>query len=104
MNILTDLEPSVEGESNTIVTQVTNKVRNIDLSNKQEFDPLLEIRDSVTEANHLKRYLCSKDKKVLTETEISVLEKGLAFAPIQKSLNEPELRKDFEDFSRRMRC
>ena len=43
-------------------------------------------------------------KKVLTETEIRVLEKGLDFVPIQKLLNEPELRKDFEKFSRRMRC
>ena len=33
-----------------------------------------------------------------------MLEKGLDFAPIQKTLNEPELRKDFEEFSRRMRC
>ena len=33
-----------------------------------------------------------------------MLEKGLDFAPIQKILNEPELRKDFEEFSLRMRC
>ena len=33
-----------------------------------------------------------------------MLEKGLDFAPIQKILNEPELRKDFKEFSRRMRC
>ena len=37
------------------------------------------------------------------ETEISVLEKG-GFAPIQKSLNGPELRKYFEEFSHRMLC
>ena len=53
--------------------------------------------------------VCSKSvfnlsKKVLTEIEISIEEKGLEFAPIQKLLNEPELRKDFEEFSRRMRC
>ena len=30
------------------------------------------------------------------------MEKGLDFAPIYKSINEPELRKKFEDFSRRM--
>ena len=33
-----------------------------------------------------------------------MIEKGLDFAPTQKTLNEPELRKDFEEFSRRMRC
>ena len=112
VNILIDLEPSVEGVSNLDIqfeTQVTNKVSDIDLSNQLEFEQTPEIRGSVTEANRLKGYFCSKSvfnlsKKVLTETEISVLEKGLDFAPIQKSLNEPELRKDFEEFSRRMRC
>ena len=33
-----------------------------------------------------------------------MLEKGLDFAPVQKTPNEPELRKDFEEFGRRMRC
>ena len=42
-------------------------------------------------------------KNVPTETEIRILEKGLDFAPIQNSLNEPEHRRDFEEFSRRMR-
>ena len=41
-------------------------------------------------------------QRVLSEIEIQVLEKGLDFAPIQKSINEPELRKGFEEFSRRM--
>ena len=31
------------------------------------------------------------------------MQKGLDFAPFQKSINETELRKDFEEFSRRMR-
>ena len=38
-------------------------------------------------------------KKVFNETEIKVLEKGIHFAPVQKSLNENELRKYFEGFS-----
>ena len=42
-------------------------------------------------------------KKVLTEAEIKVLEKGLAFAPIQNKVKEPEFRSDFEEFCRRMR-
>ena len=88
---------------------ITNKVSDIDLSNQEEFEQTPGIRESVTEAKRLKGYFCSKSvfnlsKKVLTETEIRVLEKGLDFAPIQKSLNEPELRKDFEEFSRRIQC
>ena len=31
-----------------------------------------------------------------------MLEKGLDFAPIQRKINEPELRQDFADFFRRM--
>ena len=42
-------------------------------------------------------------RKVLTETEIKILEKGLDFAPIQRKINEPELRSDFEEFCRRVR-
>ena len=42
-------------------------------------------------------------KKVLKDTEIRALEKGLDFAPIQNKIDEPELRTDVEDFCRRMR-
>ena len=42
-------------------------------------------------------------RKVLTDIEINVLEKGLDFAPIQNKINESELRSDFEEFSQRMR-
>ena len=40
---------------------------------------------------------------MLTDTKINVLEKGLDFAAIQKKMNEPELRSDFNEFCRRMR-
>ena len=39
----------------------------------------------------------------MTDTEIRILEKELNFAPIQNQVNEPELRRDFEEFCRRMR-
>ena len=42
-------------------------------------------------------------KKVLTEIEVQVLEKGLDFAPVQASINETQLRNDFGEFCRRMR-
>ena len=42
-------------------------------------------------------------KKVLTKTEIKILEKGLDCAPIQIKVNEPELHGDFDEFCRRMR-
>ena len=42
--------------------------------------------------------------RVLSENEIKVLEKGLDFEPIQRNINELELRKDFGEFCRRMRA
>ena len=43
-------------------------------------------------------------QKVLTETEIKVLERDLGFAPTPDLINEADLRREFEDFSRKMRC
>ena len=102
MNILIDLESSesfsnnevIEGVSNLDIQfdkQVTNKASNINLINQQEFERIPEIRGSVIEVDRLKGYFCSKSvlnlsEKVLNETEINALEKGLDLAPIQKSL------------------
>ena len=40
----------------------------------------------------------------MTETEIRVLEKGLGFAPTPTKINETDLRADFNEFARKMRC
>ena len=66
------------------------------------------INVKVTTEGRISGYFCSDtvfnlSHRVLTETEIKVLEKGLDYAPIQKKINEPELRKDFSEFCRRMR-
>ena len=50
--------------------------------------------------DRISRYFCSE---VLTDTERKVVEKGLDYAPIQNKINEPELRRDFEEFCRRVR-
>ena len=62
---------------------------------------------SVT-SERLSRYFCSEtvfnlSRKVLTETEIQILEKGLDFAPIQRKINEPELKRGSEEFCRKVR-
>ena len=61
-----------------------------------------------TDDSRMKGYFSSGtvfnlSNKFLTEDEIKVLEKGLDFAPIQRKVNEPELRQDFENFCRCMR-
>ena len=66
-------------------------------------------RLSITSKGRLSRYFwyfCSEtmlklSKKILTDTEIKILEKGFDFAPVQRKIKEPKLRKDFEGFCRR---
>ena len=53
-------------------------------------------------------YFCSDtvfdlSRRVISEDEIKVLEKGLDFAPVRNKLNEPELRKGFDKFCQQMR-
>ena len=64
---------------------------------------------NVTSLGRLMGHFCSDtifnlSHRVLSEGEIKVLEKGLYFALIQRKINEPELREDFEEFCRRMRA
>ena len=77
------------------------------------FKKKLEVKKDSTSGlttveKRLRGYFCSEtifnlSHRVLTDTEIKVLEKGLDFAPIQRKINEPELRRDFNEFCRRMR-
>ena len=60
-------------------------------------------------SERLEGYFCSKSvfnlsKKVLTETEIRVLEKGIGFAPTPTKVNETDPRGDFNEFARKMMC
>ena len=68
----------------------------------------MKVKADVTNEGRLVGYFCSNtvfnlSRKVLTDIEIKVLEKGLDFAPIQNKINHPELRSDFEEFLRRVR-
>ena len=49
-------------------------------------------------------YVFNLSKKILSQTEINMLEKGLGFPATPSFINEAELRKDFNEFSRKMRC
>ena len=71
----------------------------------------LEIKNDMSDINSQSRltgYFCSNavfdlSRKVLSDTEITILEKGQEYVPIQNKVNEPELRQDFDKFSRKMR-
>ena len=75
----------------------------------QDLQNELHVNDSSasSDESRIRGYFCSDtifnlSNRVLSEDEIKVLEKGLDFAPIQRKVNEPELRQDFEEFCRRM--
>ena len=62
---------------------------------------------NVTRLGRLRGHFCSDtifnlSHRVLSDAEIKILEKGLDCAPIQRKINEPELREDFEEFCFRM--
>ena len=68
-------------------------------------------RDNITEitsSNRLKVHfyldiIFNLSHRVLSDAGTKILEKSLGFAPIQRKINEPELRKGFQEFCRRMR-
>ena len=90
----------------TSTTTVEDSIRNIEenISVTQE-EPITR-----TDKNGPpKGYFCSDvvfnlSYKVLTDLEISVLGKGLDFSPTPTFINEADLRRDFANFSRKMRC
>ena len=91
-----DMSNTDLGESSSTSTSITSDAPSIN-------------RATLTDERRISGVFCSKTAfnlghKILTETEIKVLDKGLDFAPVQRTLNEPELRKAFEEFYRRMRC
>ena len=73
-----------------------------------DFSKITRENANSSDESRLSGYFCSDkvfnlSKRVLSETEIKILEKCLDYAPIQRKINEPELKSDFEEFPRRMR-
>ena len=67
-----------------------------------------EVKSPVT-SERLKGYFCSDtvfnlSEKVLTETQIRVLERVLGLVPTPNMINEKNLRRDFDYLNRKMRC
>ena len=85
---------------------VENNIRNIEenISVTQE--------ELITRTDHngrLQGYFCSDvmfnlSHKVLTDLKTSVLGKWIGFSPTPTFINKADLRRDFGDFARKMRC
>ena len=77
--------------------------RNPVKSQSQKSVPSVQTEDCRLSGSFVSDTVFNLSTKVVTDTEVKVLKKGLDFAPIQRKLNEPELRRDLKDFCRRMR-
>ena len=63
---------------------------------------------NINSQSRLTGYFCSNtvfdlSRKILSDTETKILEKGLDDGPIQNKVEDPELREDFDEFSRKIR-
>ena len=90
----------------TSTTTAEDNIRNIEENISVTQEELITRTDT---NGRLQVYFCSDvvfnlSHKVLTELEISVLGKGLGFLPTPTFINEADLRKNFADFTRKMRC
>ena len=102
---------SEEISFNTQVSEILGILEELQCSENVAYNSLISgnITATSTEQSSLTRDFVSNtifnlSRKVLYEAEIKVLEiKVLDFAPLQNKINEPELRKDFDEFCRRMR-
>ena len=66
-------------------------------------DNFLETDSDCIKGSFSSNSVFNLSKKVLSKTEIKVLEKGLGFSPTPSSINEADSRRDFDDFARKMR-
>ena len=90
------------------ILQILDDLLNLSEGSESRFQGIKEqvnesFQNSYTASeSRLTGYFCLEtifdlSHRVLTDTEIKVLEKGLDFAPIQQKINEPELKQDFND-------
>ena len=90
----------------TSTTTAEDNIRNIEENISVTQEELITRTDT---NGRLQVYFCSDvvfnlSHKVLTELEISVLGKGLGFLPTPTFINKADLRRNFADFARKMRC
>ena len=117
-NVLNHSSSSVETNSGSreiffkqdkeFLSMLLDLTTSVDINKSMEISSDEQDQQNTTYENRLTRYFCSDtvfnlSKKLLSDAEIKVLERGLDYAPIQNKMNEPELRRNFERFCRQMR-
>ena len=110
---LVDILASLLQDENTVQalspSVVTSTAGNVSTHGNRTSCFKTEQKAPPANSERMKGYFCSDtvfnlSNKVLSQTEISVLEKGLGLVPTPNMINEADLRRDFNEFSRKMRC
>ena len=110
---LVDILASLLREENTVQTLspsvITRTAGNVSTHGNSTSCSKTEQEAPPANSERIKSYFCSDtvfnlSNKVLSETEISVLEKGLGFVSTPNMINGVDLRRDLNDFIRKMRC
>ena len=91
---------SLNGKNKTLFCTQDKEI----LSILEELEQVQSVTDNHQRSGCFFSYTVFKlSKNVLSDMEIKLLEKGSGCTPIQNKTNEPELGRDFEGFTRRMR-
>ena len=109
---LVDVLASLLQDENTVQalnpSVITSTAGNVSTHGKSTSCSKAEQIAPPANSKKLKGYFCSGtvfnlSNKVLSQTEISVLEKGLEFVPTPNMINEADLRREFDTFRRKSR-
>ena len=110
---LVDILASLLQDENTVQalspSVVTSTAGNVSTHGNRTSCFKTEQKPPPASSERIKGYFCSDtvfnlSNKVLSQTEISVLEKGLGFVPTPNMISKTDLRHNFNEFRRKMRC
>ena len=110
---LVDILASLLQDENTVQalspSVITSTAENVSTHGNSTSCSKTEQEATPANSERIKGYFCldtvfNLSNEVLSQTEISVLEKGLGFLPTPNMINEADLRQDFNEFRRKMRC
>ena len=103
------LTPNIKINNTSTINNICTNGNDTSVSLSQLVDESENEISPPVSFKRIKGYFCfdnvfNLSKKVLNEIEIKILEKGLGFVPTPNIINEEDLKRDFGEFSRRMRC
>ena len=98
--------PTLRPNTNITANNISTQSNDTSVSLSQFVDKSENEVSPPATYERIKSYFCSDTVFNLSknEIEIKVLEKGLGFAPTPHITNEEDLRKDFGEFSGKVRC